>query len=64
MAPRPVEELSLNGWAVLTLLVTDGPAHGFALAALLAKRTDLGQVWTVQLVLRCTGLSICWPTSV
>lgn len=47
MARRPVNELSLNGWAVLTLLVTDGSAHGFGLAALLGKGTDLGQVWTV-----------------
>lgn len=47
MARRPVDDLSLNGWAVLTLLVTDGPSHGFGLAALLGKGAELGQVWTV-----------------
>lgn len=41
-------ELSLNGWAVLTILVDDGPAHGFAISRLLAKGTDIGQAWSVS----------------
>ena len=41
-------ELSLNGWAVLTLLVDDGPLHGFALSRLLEKGTDIGQAWSVS----------------
>ena len=41
-------DLSLNGWAVLTILVDDGPAHGFAISRLLAKGTDIGQAWSVS----------------
>lgn len=39
--------LSLNSWAVLALLVDDGPQHGFALSRSLARGTDLGRVWAV-----------------
>ncbi len=46
MTTEPV--LSLNGWAVLTILVDDGPAHGFAISRLLAKGTDIGQAWSVS----------------
>lgn len=42
------EELNLNAWAVLALLVDDGPQHGFALARTLARGTDLGRVWSVS----------------
>jgi len=39
--------LSLSDAAVLAAL-GEGPAHGFKLAALFAKRGELGTVWTVQ----------------
>ncbi len=41
-------ELALNSWAVLTLLVDDGPAHGFAISTLLARGTAIGQAWSVS----------------
>lgn len=44
----PDDELSLNAWAVLTLLVDDGQQHGFALARKLERGTDLGRVWSVS----------------
>jgi PadR family transcriptional regulator AphA len=42
------DDLSLNAWAVLALLVDDGPQHGFALSKKLARPTDLGRVWSVS----------------
>lgn len=39
--------LSPSDWAVLAAL-GEGAAHGFKLAAMFAKRGDLGTVWTVQ----------------
>ncbi len=41
-------DLSLNAWAVLTLLVDDGPQHGFALSRQLARTTEIGRVWSVS----------------
>lgn len=41
-------DLSLNGWAVLTVLVDDGPAHGFAISRKLSKTSDIGLVWAVS----------------
>ena len=40
-------DLSLNAWAVLTVLVDDGPSHGFAISQTLGKGTVVGQVWAV-----------------
>lgn len=40
-------DLSLNSWAVLALLVDDGPAHGFALSKKLGRTTEIGRVWAV-----------------
>lgn len=40
-------KLTLSDWAVLAAL-TEKPAHGFRLAALFAKRGELGTIWTVQ----------------
>lgn len=42
------DDLSLNAWAVLTLLVDDGPHHGFALARKLGRTTEVGRVWSVS----------------
>lgn len=39
--------LSLTDWIVLALL-SEAPAHGFALARALATDAELGQVWTVR----------------
>ena len=39
--------LSLSDYAVLAAL-GEGPAHGFRLAGLFARGSDLGGVWTVQ----------------
>jgi DNA-binding PadR family transcriptional regulator len=39
--------LSLTDWVVLGLL-TEGPAHGFALARELAPDAELGRLWTVR----------------
>ncbi len=41
-------DLSLNAWAVLAVLVDDGPNHGFALSKQLAKGTEIGRVWSVS----------------
>jgi PadR family transcriptional regulator AphA len=46
--PAADDDLSLNSWAVLALLVDDGPQHGFALARTLDRGTDLGRVWSVS----------------
>lgn len=40
-------DLALNSWAVLALLVDDGPTHGFALSKKLGRSTDIGRVWAV-----------------
>lgn len=42
-----MDTLSLTDHAVLAAL-GEGPAHGFRLAALFAKRGELGTIWTVQ----------------
>ncbi|MEV6926467.1 PadR family transcriptional regulator [Dactylosporangium sp. NPDC051485] len=42
----PVPSLSLAEWIVLTL-VDEGPAHGFAIAALTAEDGDVGRAWHV-----------------
>lgn len=42
------DDLSLNSWAVLALLVDDGPQHGFALARELRRTGDIGRVWAVS----------------
>jgi DNA-binding PadR family transcriptional regulator len=39
--------LSLSEWVVLCL-VCEGPTHGFAVAALLARDSELAQIWYVQ----------------
>jgi DNA-binding PadR family transcriptional regulator len=39
--------LSLAEWVVLCL-VCEQPTHGFAVSALLARDSDLGQIWHVQ----------------
>lgn len=39
--------MSLSDWAVLAALA-ERPTHGFRLAALFAKRGELGTVWTIQ----------------
>jgi DNA-binding PadR family transcriptional regulator len=45
--PRPREELSAGEWAVLALL-SEGPAHGFALARAMAPTGEVGQVWAMR----------------
>lgn len=42
------DDLSLNAWAVLCLLVDDGPQHGFALSRTLGRGSDIGLVWSVS----------------
>jgi len=44
----PADGLSTNAWAVLTLLVDDGPRHGFALAHELRRGGDIGRAWAVS----------------
>jgi DNA-binding PadR family transcriptional regulator len=43
---RPLPEMSLAEWLVLTLL-SQQPAHGFAVAQLTAPGGNLGRVWQV-----------------
>ncbi|HUA04193.1 MAG TPA: helix-turn-helix transcriptional regulator [Solirubrobacteraceae bacterium] len=45
--PRSREELSAGEWAVLALL-SEGPAHGFALARAMAPGGEVGQVWSMR----------------
>src|SRR5262245_55216760 len=45
-AGRQARHLLPGDWAVLALLC-ERPAHGFALAQLLAEEGDVGQVWTM-----------------
>jgi DNA-binding PadR family transcriptional regulator len=45
--PRTREELTAGEWAVLALL-SEGPAHGFALARAMAPDGEVGQVWAVR----------------
>ena len=45
--PRAREELSAGEWAVLALL-SEGPAHGFALARAMAPDGEVGQVWALR----------------
>ena len=45
--PRARDELSAGEWAVLALL-TEGPAHGFALARAMAPGGEVGQVWAMR----------------
>jgi PadR family transcriptional regulator AphA len=45
--PDSLPELSVTDWAVLALL-SEKPAHGFAVAKLLAPEADLGRIWTVS----------------
>lgn len=47
MPTRRGQGLSLAEWLVLCL-VSDEPAHGFAIAGLLAREGSLGRVWHVQ----------------
>lgn len=49
-------ELSVTDWAVLALL-SEKPAHGFAIAKLLAPDADLGRIWTVSRPLVYRALS-------
>jgi DNA-binding PadR family transcriptional regulator len=44
--PEPLPELSLPEWLVLTIL-SQRPAHGFAVAQLTAAGGDLGRVWQI-----------------
>ena len=44
---RSPEELATGEWAVLAALA-EGPTHGFAVARLLAREGDAGQIWTVK----------------
>ena len=39
-------ELSLPEWTVLTVL-SQQPAHGFAVAALTSPQAELGRVWQI-----------------
>jgi DNA-binding PadR family transcriptional regulator len=41
------EELATGEWAVLAALA-EGPTHGFAVARLLARGGEAGQIWTVK----------------
>jgi len=45
--PRARDELSVGEWAVLALLSED-PAHGFALARAIAPGGEVGQVWAMR----------------
>ncbi len=45
--PRAREELSAGEWAVLALL-SEEPAHGFALARAMASDGEVGQVWAMR----------------
>ncbi len=45
--PRARDELSAGEWAVLALL-SEGPAHGFALARAMAPAGEVGQVWAMR----------------
>jgi PadR family transcriptional regulator AphA len=45
--PRARDELSAGEWAVLALL-SEGPAHGFALARAMAPGGEVGQVWAIR----------------
>jgi DNA-binding PadR family transcriptional regulator len=45
--PRTRDELSAGEWAVLALL-SEGPAHGFALARAMAPGGEVGQVWSMR----------------
>jgi PadR family transcriptional regulator AphA len=44
---RAREELSAGEWAVLALL-SEQPAHGFALARAMAPEGEVGQVWSLR----------------
>jgi DNA-binding PadR family transcriptional regulator len=45
--PRSREALSAGEWAVLALL-SEEPAHGFALARAMAPAGEVGQVWAMR----------------
>jgi DNA-binding PadR family transcriptional regulator len=45
--PRAREELSAGEWAVLALL-SEKPAHGFALARAIEPGGEVGQVWAMR----------------
>jgi DNA-binding PadR family transcriptional regulator len=45
--PRTRDELTAGEWAVLALL-SERPAHGFALARAMAPDGEVGQVWAVR----------------
>ena len=45
--PRAREALSAGEWAVLALL-SEEPAHGFALARAMAPEGEVGQVWAMR----------------
>jgi DNA-binding PadR family transcriptional regulator len=45
--PRARDELSAGEWAVLALL-SEQPAHGFALARAMAPEGEVGQVWAMR----------------
>jgi PadR family transcriptional regulator AphA len=45
--PRARDELSAGEWAVLALL-SEAPAHGFALARAMAPGGEVGQVWAMR----------------
>jgi len=45
--PRSLPDCSLTDWVVLSL-VTEGPTHGWAVAAALAPDGPIGRVWTVR----------------
>lgn len=45
--PRAREALSVGEWAVLAL-VSEDPAHGFALARAMAPGGEVGQVWAMR----------------
>lgn len=47
MKVRDEPRLSLPEWVVLCL-VCEQPTHGFAVAALLGRDSDLGQIWHLQ----------------
>ncbi len=53
---RTKTELLVGEWAVLALLC-ERPAHGYAIAALMAPDGDVGQIWslTEQLTYRALG---------
>jgi PadR family transcriptional regulator AphA len=45
--PRARDELSAGEWAVLALL-SERPAHGFALARAMAPGGEVGEVWSMR----------------